>query len=276
MRNLSIWLFLALSIAGSQLSAVTIVCQAGAAEYRVNDDVPGGILNLRTGPGVNHDLVVSIPSGSTGVEVTECRSGDDDVSKKSWCRATWKGNHGWVSSCCISQTQNNSLSHSSVIASLVIISEYSRQKSCSKTDTRTSQRGYHTWFTWTYGPFYASATPELVRFAYEGTQAGKYDEPDKMWSEDDRLHMSGYGGVYDLKTNNIGASDGFNPADISRYEYEDEPDHLRYTLIAFCNPDQPCVVSSGWPDRKVAAAYITFCDPKARDGVLRALRQLTP
>jgi uncharacterized protein YraI len=140
MRNLSIWLFLALSIAGSQLSAVTIVCQAGAAEYRVNDDVPGGILNLRTGPGVNHDLVVSSPSGSTGVEVTECRSGDDDVSKKSWCRATWKGNHGWVSSCCISQTQNNSLSHSSVIASLAIISEYSRQKSCSKTDTRTVRK----------------------------------------------------------------------------------------------------------------------------------------
>ena len=88
--------------------------------------------------------------------------------------------------------------------------------------------------------------------------------------------MSGYGGTHDLKTNNIGTSDGFNPADISRYEYEDEPDHLRYTLIAFFSPDRPCVLSSGWPDRRVATAYLPFCDPKARDGVLGALRQLKP
>jgi hypothetical protein len=65
--------------------------------YRIRRDVSLGILNMRTGPGQRHPLVVSVPAGAR-VMIGPCRKPDDGISRYDWCRATWNGQSGWVSS----------------------------------------------------------------------------------------------------------------------------------------------------------------------------------
>jgi subtilisin family serine protease len=67
--------------------------------YSVLPDVSDGILNLRQGPATDHPIVVSIPAGSTGITLGECRHSDSGT--KPWCAARWNGYSGWLSSCCI-------------------------------------------------------------------------------------------------------------------------------------------------------------------------------
>ena len=78
-------------------------------EYSVRQDVSGGKLNLRAGPGIGHRLVAGIPAGSGGVHLGNCQSPDDSTSKSPWCQAAWNGNTGWVSSCCIVKTHSETL-----------------------------------------------------------------------------------------------------------------------------------------------------------------------
>jgi uncharacterized caspase-like protein len=67
--------------------------------YRIASGVSQGIHNMRSGPGVGHSLIVSIPANSTGVSVDtdSCRSPDDGRSTQQWCKAVWRGYSGWVS-----------------------------------------------------------------------------------------------------------------------------------------------------------------------------------
>jgi uncharacterized protein YraI len=69
------------------------------ADYRVASNVSLGVLRMRSGPGVNYDIVVEMPANSTGVRVAEhsCRLPDDGRSKYRWCRVTWQGFTGWAS-----------------------------------------------------------------------------------------------------------------------------------------------------------------------------------
>ena len=83
-----------------------VVSPCSAAEYtefKVWEGVSGGVLNLRSGPGMDHEVIVSISAGSTGLDVDTCRFSDDSTSKNQWCHVIWKGNSGWVSACCITK-----------------------------------------------------------------------------------------------------------------------------------------------------------------------------
>ena len=64
----------------------------------VSPDVSQGILNMRSGPGIGHPIIVSIPAGTHGLELGTCRSPDDGKSRYKWCDVEWKGFSGWVSS----------------------------------------------------------------------------------------------------------------------------------------------------------------------------------
>ena len=66
--------------------------------YLIASDAPGGVLNMRSGPGQGHSIVVAVPAGSGGVTIDQCRSPDDGKSRYDWCQAKWNGYSGWVSS----------------------------------------------------------------------------------------------------------------------------------------------------------------------------------
>ena len=69
--------------------------------YSVKADVSGGVLNLRDGPGVNTHILVALPAGASGIEITgQCV----DLGKPyaaAWCPVKWQGHEGWLSACCI-------------------------------------------------------------------------------------------------------------------------------------------------------------------------------
>jgi hypothetical protein len=69
--------------------------------YRVLGNVSQGIHNMRSGPGTNFPLVASIPAGTTGLLVGQCRPALDRRSTHPWCEVTWRGRSGWTSSCCV-------------------------------------------------------------------------------------------------------------------------------------------------------------------------------
>ena len=69
--------------------------------YRVLPKVAGGVQNLRTGPSINHSIVVAIPEGATGITIGTCRPPEDGKTTRPWCAASWRGYSGWISSCCI-------------------------------------------------------------------------------------------------------------------------------------------------------------------------------
>ncbi|MFZ5690235.1 MAG: caspase family protein [Pseudomonadota bacterium] len=69
--------------------------------YRVLNNVSQGIHNMRSGPGTNFPLVVSIPAGATGLTIGQCRPPQDRRSAHPWCEVNWRGHSGWTSACCI-------------------------------------------------------------------------------------------------------------------------------------------------------------------------------
>ena len=77
--------------------------------YRVLGNVSQGIHNMRSGPGTNFPLVVSIPAGSTGLVIGKCRPPQDGRSGHPWCEATWRGHSGWTSACCIVNERTGAL-----------------------------------------------------------------------------------------------------------------------------------------------------------------------
>jgi hypothetical protein len=68
--------------------------------FYVLQTVSGGVLNMRSGPGTRHRLIVGIPAGTGNLAVGACRRADTGHGKP-WCRASWRGHAGWISSCCI-------------------------------------------------------------------------------------------------------------------------------------------------------------------------------
>lgn len=70
---------------------------AGFSAYRIKRDVSQGILNMRTGPGQRHSLVIPIPAGAN-VMIGPCRRPDDGISRYDWCEVSWNNHSGWVSS----------------------------------------------------------------------------------------------------------------------------------------------------------------------------------
>jgi uncharacterized protein YraI len=87
--------------------------QIADGSYSVATTVSSGILNMRSGPGLGHSLVVSIPAGAAGVSIAGCQSPDDGSSNFKWCHADWNGYSGWVSSCCLIQSAGQSLPNTS-------------------------------------------------------------------------------------------------------------------------------------------------------------------
>jgi len=77
--------------------------------YRVQGNVSQGIHNMRSGPGTNFPLVVSIPAGATGLVVGQCRPAQDRRSAHPWCEVTWRGHSGWASACCIVSERSGAL-----------------------------------------------------------------------------------------------------------------------------------------------------------------------
>jgi Trypsin-like peptidase domain/Bacterial SH3 domain len=72
---------------------------AGPRDIRsVLPNVSDGLLNLRTSPSAQSKLVAEIPAGSGGIIVESCQRKGEPGQKYPWCRVTWKGQSGWVSS----------------------------------------------------------------------------------------------------------------------------------------------------------------------------------
>jgi len=72
----------------------------GIAEERpftIKNNVSDGVLNMRSGPGQQHSLVIAIPAGVNDVMIGDCRAPDDGRSRHNWCKARWSGHSGWVS-----------------------------------------------------------------------------------------------------------------------------------------------------------------------------------
>ena len=73
---------------------------SGNVTFHVPSTIPAGVAVLRSGPGVNHDAIVSVPPGASGIRIGQCVAADDGISQRNWCRANWRGYSGWLSSCC--------------------------------------------------------------------------------------------------------------------------------------------------------------------------------
>ena len=78
--------------------------------FRVLNDVSDGILNMRTGRGVDNSIVTAIPAGANDVSIDKCEPSDGSAPTP-WCHATWRGHTGWVSSCCIVGNQSGLRPH---------------------------------------------------------------------------------------------------------------------------------------------------------------------
>ena len=66
--------------------------------WRVRKYVSQGIQNIRTGAGTMHPVAFSIPAGTGGIVVGDCRKPDPGGGSYDWCRITWQGKTGWTSS----------------------------------------------------------------------------------------------------------------------------------------------------------------------------------
>jgi uncharacterized protein YraI len=91
----------------SMMPLLTLGCETVQAQsYSVKQDVSDGVLNMRDGPGTGHRLLRSIPAGSGGLSIGECRNPDDGTSRFKWCYTSWRGQSGWISSCCVELEDN--------------------------------------------------------------------------------------------------------------------------------------------------------------------------
>jgi uncharacterized protein YraI len=68
----------------------------GQDVYQVSPSVSDGKLNIRDGPGTNHQLLGTMPAG-TVVNVYGCVRRDDGINGAPFCQVTWQGIHGWAS-----------------------------------------------------------------------------------------------------------------------------------------------------------------------------------
>ena len=64
--------------------------------FVIPSDVSAGHMNVRKGPGSNHQLLGSIPAGQT-VTASRCAPRDDGIVGADWCLVTWRNLNGWVS-----------------------------------------------------------------------------------------------------------------------------------------------------------------------------------
>lgn len=94
---------------GGRLAALALgVAMSGPAEaqpapgeYSIPLGIRGGSQNLRSGPGQDHSVVAKIPAGAGGVQIFDCKPPSDSRSTFDFCRASWNGFEGWISSCCL-------------------------------------------------------------------------------------------------------------------------------------------------------------------------------
>lgn len=67
--------------------------------YRVKDNVAGGFLNMREGPGAHYDVMTRIPAGMGGiVSKNKCVRPKDKSSRYPFCQVEWHKFQGWMSS----------------------------------------------------------------------------------------------------------------------------------------------------------------------------------
>jgi hypothetical protein len=74
----------------------TAFTPAKAETFRVPNDVSGGHMKMRDGPGANHGLIGAIPAGET-VNASRCVPRDDRIPGADWCLVYYRGMTGWVS-----------------------------------------------------------------------------------------------------------------------------------------------------------------------------------
>jgi uncharacterized protein YraI len=87
----------------SSLRDVRKFGQLSLGLYAIPWNAPDGYQNIRSGPGQKHSIIAKIPAGTNGVELGPCRPPDDGQSRYDWCQASWNGNTGWISSCCLNE-----------------------------------------------------------------------------------------------------------------------------------------------------------------------------
>jgi uncharacterized caspase-like protein/uncharacterized protein YraI len=86
-------------LTGSVTATRAPAASTGSETYRVRGVQDWDVLNLRSGPGTNHPVVVAIPPDGRGVSLGPCRQVAGFVTK--WCEASWQGYRGWASACCL-------------------------------------------------------------------------------------------------------------------------------------------------------------------------------
>ncbi len=65
--------------------------------FEVPDDIPGGVLNLRSGASFGSHQVTSIPAGSKNLHVGQCQMPPDNKGRP-YCHVRWQSFDGWASS----------------------------------------------------------------------------------------------------------------------------------------------------------------------------------
>ena len=86
------------SVATSPIAPMqpTAPAPTGTLTFVIPSNVSAGHMNVRKGPGSNHQLLGSIPAGQT-VTASRCAPRDDGIVGADWCLVTWRNLNGWVS-----------------------------------------------------------------------------------------------------------------------------------------------------------------------------------
>jgi hypothetical protein len=66
--------------------------------FRITEKADDGYLNLRSGPGMDYDVIAQMPVGTT-VMTGNCVRLEGGLLL--FCEVEWHGKHGWASSCCM-------------------------------------------------------------------------------------------------------------------------------------------------------------------------------
>ncbi|WP_149141267.1 caspase family protein [Gemmobacter caeruleus] len=69
---------------------------AAGPTWRVRPDVSDGFLNLRSGPGTRHPVLMRLDAGTGGLRLGSCRAPDSGQSRLDWCQVALRGREGWV------------------------------------------------------------------------------------------------------------------------------------------------------------------------------------
>ncbi|MEZ5839033.1 MAG: caspase family protein [Hyphomicrobiales bacterium] len=79
----------------------------GSGSYHVINVRPGDVLNVRSGPGPNYDVIGSIPADAAGIEARSCRSVAGSSDK--WCIVQFGSVRGWASACCLADESGQTI-----------------------------------------------------------------------------------------------------------------------------------------------------------------------